>query len=59
MDPDERYIMNEESRMEAEEFRCPYCLEWITGRAAIDPILDEDDEPVCDHCAADLVNLQS
>ena len=58
MDLDESYSIREEARVE-DEFQCPYCRQWIGGYAAVDPILDDNDEPVCDMCSSDLVNLQS
>jgi len=58
MDADERHEMNEEARIDA-EFQCPHCGKWVDGICAIDPILNEDSEPICDLCAADLVNIES
>ena len=57
MDYDERSIMNEEARMEDEEFDCAGCGKTINGRAAIDPIII-DDLKWCDCCASNLVHLR-
>lgn len=56
MDFDEKYITNEESRIE-EEHQCEACGSWITGYEAIDPFII-DGRVFCITCASNLTVLR-
>ena len=56
MEADQKFALNEEARI-TDEFICPCCGDWVTGYAAIDPIMI-DGEPWCDHCVNNLTGLE-
>lgn len=56
MDLDERYLMNEEARIE-EEYQCDACGKIIDGWDALDPFII-DDRLFCLECASDLTTLR-
>ena len=56
MDIDERPLMNEESRCDA-EFRCRSCGAVISGFAALDP-MEMDGDYFCDACMSNYTALR-
>lgn len=56
MNIDERYELNEESRIE-EEYQCDACGKIVDGYEAIDPFII-DGRLFCLECASNLVTLR-
>lgn len=56
MNPDDKYLLNEEARIE-EEYQCECCGAIIDGYEALDPFII-DYKMFCLYCASDLATLR-